>query len=183
MRRFVYLILLLAALSLTACQNPIVILPGSQASKQIDQAIILSSAVPYPDLDQVRRGCPACHSLADGVSGKYTLAYEAITVAKNHPQVFKPTDNVNVTKCLECHSPGTGDRLGKGNQAPLALIDILHPSHMSSQTFKLHYGGNCFTCHNVDGKGGFWLLTDKVAVNSSGIPEILPIPGAIPAGQ
>jgi hypothetical protein len=185
MRKLITIMVVLSVLSLTACQNPIVIIPGSQASKQIDQAIILSSSVPYPKLDEVRRGCPACHSLVDQLSGKYTLAYEADQASVNHPQVFKPTDEVNVTRCFECHSSGTGDRDGKGNRAPLALRDILHPSHMSSQTFKLHYGGSCFTCHNVDSRGQFWLLTEKVVVNSSGVPDPgkIPIPGAVKAGQ
>jgi len=65
--------------------------------------------------------------------------------------------------------------------APLALRDIVHPVHMSSQYFKLHYGGNCFTCHNVNGEGEFELLTEAVELNEKGIPDPgkLPIPGAI----
>lgn len=185
MRSLFYAVILLAVLLLSACQNSGVTPPGTTQPTPTTQAQILASAVPYPALDQVRRGCPACHSLVDQISGKYTLAYEAYAATPNHPQVFKPTDDVNVTKCLECHSPGTGDREGKGNVAPLALMDILHPSHMSSQVFKLHYGGSCFTCHNVDGKGGYWLLTEKVSVNSGGVPDPtkIPIPGAIKIGQ
>jgi thiosulfate dehydrogenase len=55
---------------------------------------------------------------------------------------------------------------------------------MNSQFFKLHYGGNCFTCHNVNGEGEWELLTDKVDVNEKGVPnpETLPIPGANPIG-
>jgi hypothetical protein len=53
---------------------------------------------------------------------------------------------------------------------------------MASQTFKLHYGGSCFTCHNVNGEGEWELLTEKVDVNEKGVPnpEALPIPGANP---
>jgi thiosulfate dehydrogenase len=53
---------------------------------------------------------------------------------------------------------------------------------MYSQWFKLHYGGNCFTCHNVDGEGNWELLTEKVEVNEKGVPnpDALPIPGAVP---
>jgi len=56
---------------------------------------------------------------------------------------------------------------------------------MSSQFFKLHYGGNCFTCHNVNGEGKFDLLTEPVEVNEKGVPdpEKLPIPGAIELGE
>jgi len=68
-----------------------------------------------------------------------------------------------------------------GVAAPLALRDIVHPAHMSSQVFKLHYGGNCFTCHNVNGEGEFELLTEAVEVNEKGVPDPgkLPISGAI----
>jgi hypothetical protein len=72
---------------------------------------------------------------------------------------------------------------GKGVMAPLSLRDIVHPAHMSSQIFKLHYGGNCFTCHNVNGEGEFELLTEAVDVNEKGVPnpDKLPIPGATEA--
>lgn len=51
---------------------------------------------------------------------------------------------------------------------------------MGSQYFKLHYGGSCFTCHNVNGEGEWELLTEKVDVNEKGVPnpDVLPIPGA-----
>lgn len=57
----------------------------------------------------------------------------------------------------------------------------MHPAHMSSQWFKLHYGGSSFTCHNVNGEGEFELLTETVTVDKKGVPdpENLPIPGAI----
>jgi hypothetical protein len=52
---------------------------------------------------------------------------------------------------------------------------------MGSQTFKLHYGGDCFTCHNIDENGEYQLLTQAVDVNDKGVPnpDKLPIPGAI----
>ena len=48
----------------------------------------------------------------------------------------------------------------------------------------MHYGGNCFTCHNIDGEGNWELLTEKVEGNEKGVPDpdALPIPGAIPIG-
>jgi hypothetical protein len=129
--------------------------------------------------------------LVDPEDGKYTLPFEAHERAEirgeEHPEVapdgtsLAPTEEVNVTTCLLCHASGTGTREGMGVAAPLALRDIVHPAHMSSQWFKLHYGGNCFTCHNVNGEGEFELLTEAVEVNDKGVPdpEKLPIPGAI----
>ena len=51
---------------------------------------------------------------------------------------------------------------------------------MGSPTFKLHYGGSCFTCHNVDADGTFNILTEQVDVNEKGVPNPakLPIPGS-----
>lgn len=148
------------------------------------------AAVVTPKLDQQRRGCPACHTLSDKATGKYTLAYEAEERAKarggEHPKKapdgtsILPTDDVSVTVCLQCHAAGTGDREGQGVVAPLSMRDIVHPAHMGSQTFKLHYGGDCFTCHNINGEGDWTLLSQAVDVNDKGVPnpEKLPIPGA-----
>jgi len=148
------------------------------------------SGIQFPALDEVRRGCPACHALVED-DGKYTLPYEAHERAEirgnEHPEIapdgtsLAVTEEVNVTVCLQCHAPGTGDRAGKGVIAPLALRDIVHPAHMYSPWFKFHYGGNCITCHNINGEGEFELLTEMVDVNEKGVPnpENLPIPGAI----
>lgn len=160
----------------------------------LDNAAKLAG-IQFPALDEVRRGCPACHVLIDKEKGNYTLPFEAHERAEarggEHPDVapdgtsLAPTEEVNVTTCLQCHAPGTGDRAGKGVIAPLSLRDIVHPAHMSSQYFKLHYGGNCFTCHNVNGEGEWELLTEKVDVNEKGVPdpENLPIPGAVVIGE
>lgn len=155
----------------------------------LDQVAALT-AIQFPALDEVRRGCPACHVLVNEDTGQYTLPYEAHERAEvrggEHPDVapdgtsIKSTDDVSVTVCLQCHASGEGDRAGKGVIAPLSLRDIVHPAHMNSQFFKLHYGGNCFTCHNVNYEGEFELLTQKVDVNDKGVPnpDKLPIPGA-----
>jgi thiosulfate dehydrogenase len=158
----------------------------------------LAERIAFPieaDIER-RRGCTACHVLVDPDTGKYTLTYEAHERAEaaggEHPNMapdgtsLDPKNgDVKVTTCLLCHSPGTGDRQGKGTVAPLALRDIVHPAHMGSQAFKLHYGGNCFTCHNVDGNGTFELLSEAVDVNEKGVPDPnkLPIPGAIPPSE
>lgn len=170
---------------------------GTELTEEQLQAIETAgnlAGIQFPALDEVRRGCPACHVLVDNETGQYTLPYEAHERAEargeEHPEVapdgtsLAPTEEVSVTVCLQCHAAGTGDRAGKGVSAPLSLRDIVHPAHMFSQWFKLHYGGNCFVCHNVDGEGAWELLTEKVDVNEKGVPnpENLPIPGAIPIG-
>ncbi|MFQ6052960.1 MAG: c-type cytochrome, partial [Candidatus Bathyarchaeia archaeon] len=50
-----------------------------------------------------------------------------------------------------------------------------------SQVFKVEFGGNCFTCHNVDADGEFELLSEAVDTNEKGVPNPsqIPIPGAI----
>jgi thiosulfate dehydrogenase len=168
--------------------------PGTELTE--DQLAALETAgglagIQFPGLDEVRRGCPACHVLVDEETGGYTLPFEAHERAEargeEHPETapdgtsLAATEEVKVTTCLQCHAPGTGDRAGKGVIAPISLRDIVHPAHMYSQWFKLHYGGNCFTCHNVDGEGNWELLTEKVEVNEKGVPDpdALPIPGAV----
>ncbi|MGE5223075.1 MAG: hypothetical protein ACM3PY_11600 [Omnitrophica WOR_2 bacterium] len=198
------LVLLLGGALLAACGGNQKVAAGQAASetpaaapasgltadqaKTLEQAAALAQVI-SPKLDQQRRGCPACHVVTDKATGKYSLAYEAEERAKargkDHPTKapdgtsLAPTQDVNVTTCLECHAAGTGDRMGKGVVAPLSLRDIVHPAHMGSQTFKLHYGGDCFTCHDVNGEGEFTLLTQKVDVNDKGVPnpDKLPIPG------
>jgi hypothetical protein len=147
---------------------------------------ILDQELAFPIQSSIEpsRGCPACHTLVNSETGQYTLAYEAHerTSARGgtHP-AFQPTDDPNVTECLPCHASGTGARAGMGTVAPLSLRDIVHPAHMGSQVFKLEFGGNCFSCHNVDGEGQFQLLTEAVDTNEKGVPnpDDLPIPGAI----
>jgi hypothetical protein len=167
--------------------------PGltEEQAQTLEAAGALAEFVPFPALEEVRRGCPACHVLVDKETGKYTLAYEAHERAEvrgaHHPEAaldgtsLEHTEEVNVTTCLQCHAAGTGTREGKGTVAPLMLRDIVHPAHLNSQAFKLHYGGNCFTCHNVNGEGEWELLTEAVDVNEKGVPnpDKLPIPGAI----
>jgi hypothetical protein len=162
-----------------------------EQAKALEKASALAEAIPFPALEQQLRGCPACHVVVDAKTGAYTLAFEAEERVKargrEHPKAapdgtsLAPTEAVKVTTCLLCHAPGTGARKGMGKVAPLALRDIVHPAHMGSQVFKLHYGGDCFTCHNVNGEGEFELLTEAVKVNDKGVPDPdnLPIPGAV----
>ena len=153
------------------------------------------AGIQFPAIDEVRRGCPACHVVVDASTGAYTLPFEAHervaahADGKTHPDValdgtsIKATDDVNVTVCLQCHAAGTGDRANRGVIAPFALRDIVHPAHMSSRIFELELGGNCFSCHNIGTDGEWYLLTLKVEVNDKGVPaddENLPIPGANP---
>jgi mono/diheme cytochrome c family protein len=128
-----------------------------------------------------RRGCTSCHVLVDPESGKYTLSYEAHERSEvrhgedKHPDVAPDGTDISATStagldtCLLCHA--SDPETDRGIIAPLALRDIVHPAHMTSQVFKVHYGGNCFTCHNVDGQGNFDVLGEAFAMNDKGIPE------------
>jgi hypothetical protein len=153
-------------------------------STAVADAAALATAIPM-EYTSTSRGCPACHKLVDKTKGNYTLAWEASNATDGkHPTTapdgtsMNPTDDVNVTVCLQCHAPGAD---GKGNVAPIMLSDIVHPVHMGSPTFTRELDGNCFSCHNVDANGNFNLLTQAVEVDAQGVPntEDLPIPGAI----
>ena len=126
-----------------------------------------------------KRGCTSCHELRDEKTGSVTIAYEAkVRGGPNHPQL--PWDTT-VSQCLACHKPGTGDREGMGAVAPKMLRDIVHPAHLNSPSFTGTYKGNCFTCHNVDGKGNFTLLGEKVKTDFRGIPAEVPVKSIPPS--
>lgn len=128
-----------------------------------------------------RRGCTSCHVLVDAESGKYTLAYEAHERVEarrgtdSHPTVapdgtdISHTSTAGVETCLLCHASDPETERGVG--APLSLRDIVHPAHMTSQTFKVYYGGNCFTCHNVNAAGEFEVLGVALDINDKGVPN------------
>ncbi|MCL5734078.1 MAG: S-layer homology domain-containing protein [Actinobacteria bacterium] len=119
-----------------------------------------------------QRGCPDCHQ------GPFTLKNEAVNNggAAAHSGL---ADGAGESDCLICHAPGTGDREGKGNVAPISLRDIVHPVHMGSKIFLAEFVGNCFSCHNVSGDGTFQVLAQGVDTNDKGVPNTLPIPGAV----
>jgi len=118
-----------------------------------------------------RRGCPACHA------GPYTLKNEAVN---NGGELHSGlADDATVVACLDCHAPGAGTQAGKGNAAPISLRDIVHPVHMGSKIFAGEFMGNCFSCHNVSGDGTYQILSQKVDAADDGVPNVLPIPGAI----
>jgi hypothetical protein len=119
----------------------------------------------------MNRGCPDCHA------GPYTLKAEAVGAAPAAHSGL--ADNADVIVCLACHAPGTGTQEGKGNVAPISLRDIVHPVHMGSKIFTAEFVGNCFSCHNVSGDGTYQILSQAVDTADDGIPNVLPIPGAI----
>ncbi|MES0325801.1 MAG: c-type cytochrome [Candidatus Bathyarchaeia archaeon] len=127
------------------------------------------------------RGCTSCHVLVDPETGKYTLSYEAHERAEarrgtdTHPNTAPDGTDISLTSeagletCLLCHA--SDPETDRGVIAPLSLRDIVHPAHMGSQTFKVHYGGNCFTCHNVNGAGEFETLGEALNTNDKGVPN------------
>ena len=128
-----------------------------------------------------RRGCTSCHVLVDPETGKYTLSYEAHERAEarrgtdTHPNTAPDGTDISLTSeagletCLLCHA--SDPETDRGVIAPLSLRDIVHPAHMGSQTFKVYYGGNCFTCHNVNGAGEFETLGEALNTNDKGVPN------------
>jgi thiosulfate dehydrogenase len=128
-----------------------------------------------------RRGCTSCHVLVDPETGKYTLSYEAHERAEarrgtdTHPNTAPDGTDISLTSeagletCLLCHA--SDPETDRGVIAPLSLRDIVHPAHMGSQTFKVYYGGNCFTCHNVNGAGEFETLGEALDTNDKGVPN------------
>ena len=167
---------------------------GVSLSEEQTAAIDTAGGLAFisPPGGEVLRGCPACHMIVDPETGGHGLAFEAHerteVRGREHPDVapdgtsMMATDDVNVSVCMQCHDGGQGDRAGKGNLSPLALLDIVHPSHMGSQYFTLHYGGNCFSCHNVGTDGNWYLLTEAMEVNDKGLPadvNAMPIPGSV----
>ena len=127
------------------------------------------------------RGCASCHVLVVPETGQYTLSYEAHERAEarrgtdTHPNTapdgtdISPTSDAGLETCLLCHA--SDPETDSGNIASLSLRDIVHPAHMGSQVFKVHYGGNCFTCHNVNGAGEFEVLGGALDVNDKGVPN------------
>lgn len=156
------------------------------------RAVTIGAAQPE-QAEPPRRGCLACHVLLPagaappGVPpGAFTLAFEAVAADPNHPRVspsgvsLQPTDQTGPGPCLECHRPGGGGSNDAGVAAPINLRTIVHPAHLFSEIFVGEFRGNCWTCHNVDGNGQWLILGEAVRVNESGVPQQLPIPGAIP---
>jgi len=139
----------------------------------------VADAAPPEEKVQTSRGCPACH-VKISEEKNYSLGNEALNASKSHPKKSPSGETLGektkVSACLECHAAAKN---GKGNKAPISLRDLVHPAHMFSPTFGDKLNGDCFSCHNVTASGEFNLLGEKVKTNEKGIPEEIPIPGAI----
>jgi len=139
----------------------------------------VASAAPPEEKVQTSRGCPACH-VKISEEKNYSLGNEAVNASKKHPKESPSgetlDENTKVGACLECHAAAKN---GKGNKSPISLRDLVHPAHMFSPTFGDKLNGDCFSCHNVTASGEFNLLGEKLKTNEKGIPEEIPIPGAI----
>ena len=151
--------------------------PAGPAGTLNDTAVnaLIDERVAYeiPQSINATRGCLTCHTLVDPATGRYTLAYEAKAADPNHPPLQQ---TATLSDCLACHAADAAT--GKGTFAPINMMDIVHPAHMFSQIFNYEFGGNCFSCHNVDADGVFEVLPDAVSVSDNGIPNTIPIPGA-----
>jgi hypothetical protein len=136
------------------------------------------AASPPEEREAPSRGCMSCHA----PGSRYNLKNEAEGHSKNVGLTHPTLDpNVSERDCYACHGEGTGARAGMGNVASLTLRDIVHPGHLFSPHFQGD-NGTCFTCHNVDEKGNWRILSDSYAVNVYGMPENSPIGGWLPNG-
>ena len=141
---------------------------GQYLTTQI--SVTVNNAAARAQAAAPRRGCTACHTQI-APDGRYSLAWEAANAAQalglTHPTLpngFKSTEQ----DCLTCHaSQSTGDA---GVAAPLSLRAIVHPAHEFSDIFTSEFHGNCFSCHDVDGSGKFTVITNKMNVDSLGVP-------------
>lgn len=172
------LVLLLLVAFAAACAAP----RSAQQPKQPEENKSAQQQQPTPEKFEPRRGCLACHRKTE--TKDYSLTAEAMEVVKEaggtHPTKTPAGDtldeNTKVEACMTCH--GTGPN-GRAKAAPLDMRTILHPSHMFSEVFVGKYRGNCWTCHEVDGRGTFYLLGEKVETNEKGVPKTFPIPNMI----
>ncbi len=152
---------------------------GTINETAVTSAIDARVAFAIPSSINATRGCASCHTLIDSSTGRYTLSYEAHHAFPNHPNTspsgadISATSTAGLSVCLECHASS-----GSGAIAGVSMMDIVHPVHMFSQIFKYEFGGNCFSCHNVDSNGVFEVLPDAVATSNNGVPQTMPIPGA-----
>jgi hypothetical protein len=119
-----------------------------------------------------RRGCTACH-VQIAPDGRYSLAFEAEerakALGKEHPKLPNGF-NTKVQECLTCHAAAGEGNAGAG--APLSLRAIVHPAHMFSKIFAEEFQGNCFSCHDVNGKGEFKVIPEKINVNEKGVQDV-----------
>ncbi len=151
--------------------------PGTVNDTAVEALIDERVAFEIPHSINATRGCTGCHTLIDPSTGRYTLSYEAHNAVSSHPSTapggidISPTSTAGLSACLTCHA-------SDGPMAGISMMDIVHPVHMFSQIFKYEFGGNCFSCHNVDSDGVFEVLPDEVSVSSKGVPETIPLPGA-----
>lgn len=146
---FLYILLLLLAIALSACASQeAAAQPGPQGpagpqgpegpagqtlteeqTQALDAAAMLSG-IQFPGVEEALRGCPACHTLIHEETGRYTLSFEAHERAEArggaHPEVapdgtsITATDDVNVNVCLQCHALGTDNWAVRGVIAPLS---------------------------------------------------------------
>jgi hypothetical protein len=110
-------------------------------------------------VEEPRRGCLSCHQ------GEHSLASEVHTAEPAHLPI---PEDATVATCLSCHS----DIGVEVDLAPVLLSTILHPSHMFSSVFVDQLGGTCFSCHDIDSRGSFQLLGQKVTTNDKGVPSL-----------
>ena len=150
---------LLGALLLLACDES-----SAQPSATGTAAVASPEGGTSPEgagtqVEGPRRGCLSCHE------GEHSLAREVRTADPAHLPI---PDDATVATCLSCHT----DIGVEVDLSPILLSTILHPSHTLSRIFADQLGGTCFSCHDVDSRGSFQLLGQKVETNDKGVPAL-----------
>jgi len=173
-------------------ENPIT---RAQAATMFDREQTYMEGLATAPLAEIRRGCPACHPTvvgdptappftparpdpSRGNAPTFSLKWEAMGGVATSTRFLLHNglpDTSTVNTCLGCHAAGSGEQNGK--TAPIGLRTIVHPAHLNSGIFIAEFRGNCFTCHEITNSGAYDILTEAVAVNDAGIPDVIPTPG------
>lgn len=102
------------------------------------------------------RGCNSCHGDLFSVlpSGMNSKGLHEVDKAAAYGRVYTYND------CTTCHIRSTSEGVNVGGQGP-NMAPSIHGSHFANETF-LAQGGNCFSCHEVDGATGELGMWDEL---------------------
>lgn len=56
------------------------------------------------------------------------------------------------------------------------MVQMTHPVHVFGSIFTTEHGGTCWSCHLINERGEFLVITGKVDLTDKGLPKQLPVP-------